>query len=56
MVKYRGYFWNRKCQYCKRPAKLYRYIGNKPYLLCGSDDCDRKSRIENNLSNNIKVD
>ena len=41
----RLFFENKKCDFCKRKAIIFRIIGNKTYMLCDSKKCDKLSRI-----------
>jgi hypothetical protein len=39
------YFANKTCDVCKKPAKLFRCIGDKHYILCDNPKCSQIIKI-----------
>lgn len=44
--KHRPFFDNKICDVCKKPAKIFRVIENKTYMLCDYRECDFVIRIK----------
>jgi len=49
MRNYRRRFTNKRCDFCKRPATIFRVTNRGKYMLCDSPKCDLKSRIKAGL-------
>ena len=43
--KYRTFFGNKQCNYCKQIATTMRFYNGRSYILCDSKLCDYKNRI-----------
>lgn len=44
--KYKSFFSNKQCQYCKQPATIFRLIKNHHEVMCDESDCNKKSLIK----------
>lgn len=55
MRKSRSFFSNKKCDICKKPALIFRIIGNKKYMLCESKECDLKTRIKHGFFGEMEI-
>jgi len=55
MRKRRSFFYNKTCDICKKPAIIFRIIGNKKYMICEDKHCDLKTRIKHGFFGEIPL-
>ena len=52
MKRHRAFFNGKRCEFCNRPATVFRCIGSKCYVLCEEKSCDLKSRVREGFFDN----